>query len=147
MNIIEDKIQALQDFQDNVYSLIIDIVIKNDNIVIEYNTEDQLYEKGILSTGISIDSFAPYSPVTIQMKQIKGQPYDRVTLRDENKFHSSFQVIRISDGVAEIIALDDKTDELLRQYGKDVLGLTEDNLDDLTWSYVYEDLLTKMSEI
>lgn len=54
------------------------------------NAEEQLYEQGINRLGVDIMDYAPYSPVTIEIKKALGQPTNRVTLRDEGDFESSF---------------------------------------------------------
>lgn len=52
------------------------------DFVINLNTQDQLYDQGINSVGIRLDSIAGgYARYTIQLKNRKGQPVDRVTLK------------------------------------------------------------------
>ena len=62
---------------------------QNQQKIVELNVK-QLYEYGINSLGIRIDTYDPYSPYTVRVKKEKGQPYDRVTLRDTGDFHTEF---------------------------------------------------------
>lgn len=117
------------------------IIEENDAYIIDMNVEEQLYEHGINRMGVNISDYAPYSPVTIEIKRIKGQPYDRVTLRDEGDFHSSFY-IEADNQKFEIKASDDKTDFLIKKYGRQILGLTRENLAELIWEYILPDLRT-----
>lgn len=93
--------------------------------IIRLNTIDQLFDRGIDSTGASLGE---YQPFTITVKQRKGQPTDRVTLYDEGDFYRSFVVIVNADSFD--IEADDfsKYDRpLFEVYGEDVAGLTDFN--------------------
>lgn len=100
--------------------------------MIELNTIEQLYKKGIDSTG---DSIGEYQPATIEGtsrfkgKIEKGQPYDRVTLKDTGDFYNSFRIY--IDSNFDLIVKADTIKEgidLLDQWGKDILGLTDESL-------------------
>lgn len=70
-----------------------------------------------------------YSFATIILKEQKGQPVDRVTLRDSGDFYASHNVVLINDGF-EITADTLKEDnDLLEVWGEDILKLTPENLD------------------
>jgi hypothetical protein len=90
--------------------------------------------------------YAPYQPKTIEIKQIKGQPYNRVTLRDEGDFHSSFYVDFSNQGF-EIKASDEKTEHLVNKYGRQILGLTDENAFELASEYIQPDLITRIKEL
>jgi hypothetical protein len=95
-----------------------------DNIIV-YNTEDQLYKLGIDDTGKSLGQYTPY---TKQVKAEKGQPNDRITLRDTGAFYESFRVLNTPDGLL-ITADSIKDDKDLREeFGKEIIGLTGSNL-------------------
>lgn len=89
------------------------------------NIFDQLFKKGIDSNG---NSLGQYAESTIKRKKIKGQPYDRVTLKDMGEFYSTWDIIPQEDGF--IITADGRKGsiDLLQKYGNDVLGLTDENL-------------------
>ena len=94
--------------------------------IIELNTKNQLYDKGINSKGISIGE---YSIKTKGIKQAKGDIYDHVTLLDTGDFYESFRVYLNSNSDFVISANSIKdTSDLIADWGKDILGLNEDSL-------------------
>lgn len=107
--------------------------------ILDANAETQLFEEGVNSLGVSIMDYRPYAPLTIEIKKIKGQPTNRVTLRDEGDFESSFY-LQVSDTQFEIKAGDFKTESLIKKYGAEILGLTTENISTLIWRYIYPDL-------
>jgi hypothetical protein len=149
MRLITDLRDRLQDVHDNMYVYVEDIirdVENNQNVVISnMNTQIQLYERGETREGVFIADYMPYSPFTVMMKGLKGQPTDRVTLRDEGDFYNSVYLEYQGDGF-EIKASDWKTSKLVRDYGEEILGLNDENVNELTWDYLFPALLKKVSE-
>jgi hypothetical protein len=102
------------------------------DLIIDLNTKNQLYDKGIDSEGRSLGD---YSANTIegtnqyQGKKQKGQRYDHITLNDTGAFYESFKVFLDSNSDFEITAdtLKDTTD-LIEEYGENILGLTDESL-------------------
>lgn len=129
-------------------TLIVDILEDGETkaFILDANAEEQLYEQGINTLGIDIMDYAPYRPLTIAIKEEKGQPTNRVTLRDEGDFESSF-FINVGNDSFEIKAGDSKTEELIKKYGRHILGLTDENISKLIWKYIFPDLLKKTKEI
>jgi hypothetical protein len=146
MRAITDLQNRLQTLNDNMTAFVIQILRYHQTDITNMNTAEQLYEKGETRDGIEIASYAPYAPFTVQIKQAKGQPVNRVTLSDEGDFHKSVY-IDFRDDCFEILASDWKTEDLLRLYGKEILGLSDENLDELTWQYLYDELKNKMQQI
>ena len=73
------------------------------------------------------------------------QPYNRVTLRDEGDFEQSFYVEADTQQFT-IKAADWKTEDLIQRYGRQILGLTEENKIILIWAYIYPELKAKTKE-
>ena len=101
---------------------------KVQNYIIDLNTEgeqtSQLYNLGIDSEG---NNLGEYSPYTIQFKVEKGQRFDHVTLKDTGDFYETF-VVKPNKKGFEIVANPNKDDDnLFEIYGKEIVGLTEDN--------------------
>jgi hypothetical protein len=140
---LQDKLQTLN---DNMIDFVIQILRLHETDITNMNTAEQLYEKGETRDGVKIADFAPYAPLTVQIKQAKGQPTNRVTLLDEGDFHKSVYIIFREDGF-EIVADDWKTEDLLRQYGKEIFGLSDENLDELTWQYLFAGLLNSVNQL
>lgn len=127
--------QRVRDFQRDIPDLIRVVCEENAHILVEMNADQQLYDEGIDTRGISIDSYAPYSPLTIQIKEQKGQPTDRVTLRDTGAFEGSIYIQFTADQMT-FAASDWKTEELILKYGETILGLTSENQSEFGQRYI-----------
>ena len=116
---------------NNVINLDVDAIIENvlrdaefQRFIIDLNTEEQLFEKGIDSLGASLGE---YTDFTKAVKQVKGQRLDHITLEDTGEFYKSF-AIKVQNGGFLIVADGQKDDtNLLQEYGKEILGLTDEN--------------------
>lgn len=99
------------------------------DLIIQLNTEDQLFNKGINSSGVNLERIGGYySGKTVRIKKEKGQPVDRVTLKDTGAFYRSFEVFLDGQNNIGITAasVKDGTD-ILERWGENVLGLTSEN--------------------
>lgn len=147
MKLIDNLRQRVTEFNELLHSgrLIQSIILENEYVITDMNSEDQLYEQGVNRLGVNIMDYAPYSPLTIEIKKEKGQPYNRVTLRDEGDFEHSFYVEADTQQFT-IKAADWKTEDLIQRYGRQILGLTEENKIILIWAYIYPELKAKTKE-
>jgi len=68
-----------------------------------------------------------YRPSTKAIKRRKGQPTDKVTLKDTGKFYKATKAIILSDRF-ELDSLDIKRNKLTDKYGEQIFGLTEENI-------------------
>lgn len=145
MKIITDLRNKVAQAENNINSgkWVQQIIYDNEAYIVDLNAEEQLYEQGVNNLGVSISDYAPYSPVTIEIKKAKGQPTNRVTLRDEGDFESSF-FLEVGQNQFEIKASDWKTEDLIKKYGRQILGLTNENIEKLIWDFIYPDLLSKL---
>ena len=125
--------------------LISKVIIDNEDIIVYLNAQEQLYEKGINALGVHISDYMPYKPLTIRIKKMKGQPTDRVTLRDEGDFEKSFY-LSVNNKEFEIKASDWKAEDLVKKYGKDILGLSEDNINELVKEYIVPAILEQLKD-
>ena len=148
MGIIDNLLKCVVDFNDGLTSgeFIKSIIEENDAFIVEMNSEEQLFERGITSTGVSIADYAPYSPITVEIKQQKGQPVNRVTLRDEGDFHASC-ALEITNEQFEIVSNDWKVRDLTLYYGDEILGLTDENIAVVARQMVYPGLMEKAKQI
>lgn len=122
------------------------IVRDNDNILIDMNAQDQLYARGVNRLGVRIDEYQPYRPLTIKVKIEKRHPYDRVTLKDTGEFYDSFYVETAEDRFY-IKASDEKTNWLIKKYGAEIFGLTNDSLAEFINDYVKDEAYNRVKEI
>jgi len=80
------------------------------------------------------DSLGEYSPVTVEFKKAKGQPFDHITLKDTGAFYGSMTVRVDSEGIvidANPIKIDEVTGEesnLFDDFGEDIIKLNAQNM-------------------
>lgn len=150
MQSIQDLRNNVERFNNGLSSGLFIRGIINDGMttafIIDANAEEQLFEQGINRLGVDIMDYMPYTPLTIAIKEEKGQPTNRVTLRDEGDFESSFY-LEVGDKQFEIKASDFKTEDLIKKYGRQILGLTDENIVTLIRQYIYPDLLNKAKNV
>ncbi len=132
------KISQLQGIKKNLNRFIGESALRNHNIIEDSITEDQLFERGIDGLGAKLPV---YSPVTVQIKKLKGQPFDRTTLRDTGEFHSSIKVKLQRDGIRIDSDPIKEDTNLLEEYGEEILFLTDENLNEFKDVYLKNDLL------
>ena len=137
---IKTNISNLEKLEKGIVKTMQKTIKDNDVIIHELVSEEQLYEKGVNSYSVKISDYKPYSPYTVTIKKEKGQPSNRVTLRDSGDFHESFYV-NITDTYFEVLATDPKTGDLIKKYGKEILGLTEENISEILFNYIIPDLI------
>ena len=141
------KLSAINDsLRDN--TLVIASLSKpiNEAQICELNSEQQLYDYGVNALGVDISDYQPYAQFTVYAKGLKGQPSDRVTLRDNGDFHGSFFVKFGKDGFV-IDATDSKRDKLVRKYGKQIFGLTQESKTYVSNEIVKPELLDEIKAI
>jgi hypothetical protein len=123
-----EKIEAVEEFTKDTDRILLGLVRVNDAFVLDLNRNEQLFTGGEDSQGQTITP--PYTPFTVFLKRQKGQPTDRVTLKDSGDFHASFEINYLPDGF-ELYATDQKTRKLISKYGAEIFGLTDPSLQDL----------------
>ena len=94
-------------------------VNENREELVDINSEKQMYQTGVDSRGNPIRP--EYHPITVRIKKAKGQPYNRVTLRDTEDFHKSM-LLKVKGDEYQIDATDHKTRDLVSKYG-DIFGI------------------------
>lgn len=122
MEAIEALITSLKEYKDNINEYMEDITRSIEDEIKDLNVHQQ-YDLGQDRYG---DRITPeYTPFTVSIKRWKGQPTDRVTLRDTGQFHSSFKIRYEADGF-ELYANDWKAESLEEKYGNSIFGLQDD---------------------
>lgn len=137
---LRKNVEKLKQEQERIVQ---DATLMNEAQIIELNTEDQLYMKGIDATGKPLQP--SYAPLTVTVKRLKNQPTDRVTLRDEGDFHGSFK-ISYGRGAIAFFADDPKAMALERKYGVDIFGLTDANVKEMI-DIVRDDIIKMGQEL
>jgi len=128
---LEDAIKKARSIDpEEVFRLVFDREDVKQKII-DLNTGDQLFDKGIDSEGVELRSIDPrggYSRRTIEEKQRKNLPTDRITLFDEGVFYKSFRV-DVQRGLAIISANIARIgEENFDRFGRKMVGLTDESL-------------------
>jgi len=87
---------------------------------------NRLWE-GVLVDGSSLPDYTPY---TKRIKEQKGQPTDRMTLRDTGAFYNQI-FAKVNNSEVIIDSRDEKSEELKDRYGEQIFGLTDENKIDI----------------
>jgi hypothetical protein len=101
-----------------------EIFIERKDDIIHYNTDVQLYAKGIGSDGKKLEPM--YKPSTIAMKKRLNLPSGHVTLFQKGKFYAG-EDIDATESEATFVNYDPKFPKLAEKYGDKILGLTPEN--------------------
>ena len=109
--------------------------VKRDSKKVEKKERERLFD-GKTYTGESI--VPEYTSTTKRIKSIKGQPIDRVTLKDTGAFHKSIK-FEVSKTITQLNATDPKTDKLEAKY-QNILGLSES-----TDTFVIENIIERVN--
>lgn len=126
-DLIDRKINVIRSFRKNKDAIVIGHIRELEDLVLFMN-QSQMEKSGIDSEGNEINP--GYTEFTIKIKMEKGQPFDKVTLKDTGDFHNSLY-IRYAKGEFEIMSDDPKADKLMEKYGEEILGLINENLQDI----------------
>ena len=143
MDRITDLIGKLEDYRDNINSYLEAATIEAEDTIIDMNIS-QLYDSGERRDGKRITP--EYAPETVAIKKKKGQPTNRVTLRDTFEWQASFWVQYYPDGF-EIKASDWKTERLTQKYGDEILGLQDEMVKYLCETFYLPRLRTELRKI
>lgn len=123
----QEMADRFRSLKANLPDLVGDLVAENAPAIEDLQTA-QLSE-GLDSEGNRIEP--DYTPFTVQIKKQKGQPYDRVTLRDTGDFHAGMFLSGGNNNQFAIGNSDGKAGALLRKYSDKILGLNEDSIQKL----------------
>jgi len=129
---LDGYIRRLKEAQKNLSSFTIDALKKNEAEIVDLNIS-QMEESGVTHKGEEIQrrgvSYRGYSPMTVQIKRLKGQETKHITLKDEGDFHNKMKIVYNQDSFT-FTSDDDKTEEL-QSYYSDIFGLTDQNIEEM----------------
>lgn len=135
----------LRKFDEILGRELVNEIMSHEKEIIEAVVQNQLYERGINGTGVEIMSYEPYRPRTIKNKRRKGQPYNRVTLKDTGEWYNSLRLVYDVDGFF-ITSTDEKNTYLKKKYGPTILRLTNENLSMILNKYIRPNLKVKLEK-
>lgn len=97
-------------------------------LIINLNTEKQLFELGIDSKEKELGE---YAPKTIEIKKASGLPFDRITLYQDGDFYNSFIIEPNSKGFIIRADTQKESQDLATEFGNEILGLTGKSKEEL----------------
>lgn len=104
-------------------------------IILKMNRIDQLAHQGINSEDEVIGVYAPITDITYdgQEFEFEGQTYEKIAFQPYNfvvtgEFFRSFKVVVYKDGFTIVADTKKDADDLAIKFGKNILGLTEENI-------------------
>lgn len=133
MDVFSEARRKLNEMREHVNQLVRETFDEHKSLIIHYNADEQMYKLGQDSKGSIIRP--AYRPATVRIKRAKGQPTDRVTLKDTGRFHKTLIVTPKEDYV-EISSDVEYAKYLFKRYGDDVLGIQEELLKEFVTRYV-----------
>ena len=127
MATIKSVFQRVNNFYTSMDKITIDVIKDNSKLILDEN-RSQLFD-GLDKEGKEIvnEQGGKYSPTTVRIKQEKGQPTDRVTLRDTGDWQDAM-FLEVKGNEILTDSSDWKTDELLKKYDRNmntILGIPE----------------------
>ena len=129
------NLEVLLREQANAASLMarefVDVVVESVVVgtlpIIEELQRDQMFE-GQRADGKRI--LPEYAESTVKRKMRKGQPFDRVTLKDKDIFHAGIKAtFSRTDMAIFVTSVDVKIKYLVKGYGVKIFGLNDDYLE------------------
>lgn len=139
---IGEMIQNLQQLQTDIPSFADESFVETKDDFARLNT-DQMYE-GKLNDGSAISP--GYTSRTIQIKKAKGQPYDRVTLKDTGAFYKGY-TLQPSGGDLKMDSNVGYADSLTNKYGPGIWGLSDEKRPQYTFGPFWSVLKKKIENL
>ena len=126
----------VNELEENIFPTFRDVLNQFNFVVKDYVVNKQLFQKGIDGNK---ERLPGYSRTTIRLKISKGQPVDRTTLHDSEKFVASIEIDAFSDRfeVSSNVSYDKY---IIKRYTKDVLKPTKENMEDFFRVYFLPNL-------
>ena len=94
--------------------------------ILDLNRLDQLFDKGIDSDGVIIGLYTPHTELLSGGKKKAGTHF---TFFDTGVFFSTFKLIPLKAGFRIQADGQKDDDNLFDKYGKNLVGLTQENID------------------
>ena len=130
--------KPLKKLCDNVKNLTSDKILiqiyadkKVQNFIVDLNRIDQLFETGTDANDNFLGYYSEATELLFGGRDRNKTTADHITLKDTGAFYKSFFVRIYKDGFTIVAnSMKDETD-LTEVYGKDIIGLNEENLQQL----------------
>lgn len=135
----------LRAFKDELPKYLERAIMKKEDAIVSAISNDQLYRRGINGKEVKIMSYQPYTSVTVGIKQRRGQPTTRVTLKNTGAFYAGMHVVYTSSGFY-VTSDDPKTERLVAKYGPLIFRLTDKNFTRLLRGHIRKELVWQIKQ-
>ncbi len=124
MSIFQKQINFIDDFEKSINESLKKTIESFGFVLKDFIVNKQLFQKGIDGNGKKLQG---YKRTTIRIKIGKGQPVDRTTLHDEEKFVTSIDIDAFSDRFE--ISSDVSYDKfIIKRYGEGIFKPSNENM-------------------
>ena len=130
------QIEFIENFEKTIFEVLQKTINDNDFVIKDYIINKQLFREGIDGNNKKLEG---YKRTTVKLKEAKGDPRDRTTLRDSGEFYTQIQVDAFSDRF-EISSNVSHDVFIIKKYGIDVLKVTHENLSEFMQKYFIKNL-------
>jgi len=123
----EETIKEALQFFDDIDNVVFEITREQEtqSFLID-SLQDQLFTTG--EDG-NKNSLGEYSELTVQIKRRKGQPTDRITLKDTGDFYKTYSIDPFKGGFIIDANGQKSSIDLLVKYGNDILKPNEETIE------------------
>ena len=147
---LNDLENFILEIKNSIPSWIKEVIEKNKDVILDMQLQGQ-FDKGKDSEGNNL--FPPYASSTKKRKRRKGQPTNRVTLKDTGMFYKSVEV-EVRNDEFEIKSDIDYSEYLIERYNTEydvffygaIFGLTPSHLEDFTKNFIVPYIKIKIND-
>lgn len=133
MGHFDKQIRFIESLEGVILESVKEAFSKYGFVVLDYLTNKQWFQKGEKSDGKKIKP--GYKAITIKLKKKKGDPYDRVTLRDTGTLYRSIDLIVGERSLIMQVSVDYYA-ALEKKYGKRIAGIQKEFLQEFCDNYI-----------
>lgn len=149
MTLFTRQIAFIDKLEDIIYDELKNVIQQFGFVLEENIAEDQLFKKGQDGDGEPLKDQKTgrlgYTRTTIRIKISKGQPVDRITLRDERKFHPSITIDAFDDRF-EVSSNVTHAKFLISRYGENILKPSRENMTNFMTNYFIPNIKKRIDD-
>jgi len=149
MTLFSKQIAFIDTLEDLIFKELKSVINEFGFVLEENIAEDQLFKKGQDGNQEPLKDQKTgrlgYTRTTIRLKISKGQPVDRITLRDEKKFHPSITIEGFEDRF-EISSDVTHAKFLIKRYGENILKPSRENMTNFMTNYFIPNIKNRIDD-
>lgn len=136
MGVFDKEISTFKDIENEIVPTIISTIRKFDFVLLDYNTNKQMNIKGEDSKGSQIGEYSGgYKRIRVK----RGLQVDHVDLNFTGKFQAELHIVT-ENNQFKIESNVTYAEDIVKRYGKQVLGIQQRNLEEFVNNYILPNL-------